>query len=170
MTLKDWVISGGVVVALILGYMGVTQPTIIENLGATAGPEYFETQRFLSNFDQGGGIRATSTDDTSTTFLATDFDVETTIAITPTAPGITATLPASSTMPNFLRGAGMTRVVTMCNATTSAQQPFTLAGGTGMDVVNSTSTLAINTGDCAQLRFIRQTDSDFWVLFDQGNG
>lgn len=170
MTLKDWVLGGGVVIALILAIIATSQPDLQPPLGASAGPEHFETQRFLANMDQGGGVRATSTDDTTATFLAGDLDVETIIVFTPNVGSITATLPASSTMPNFLRGAGMSRTVALCNGTSTAQTPFTLAGGTGMDVVNSTSTLAINTGDCASLRFIRQSDTDFFVLFDQGNG
>lgn len=122
----------------------------------------------VETFTQGGGIRATSTDDTSATFLASDFDVENMIEFTPNVTGITATLPATSTLSSIIPNASDHRDIAVCNATTTAAAPFTLAFGTGMNSHLATSTLAIESGDCATLNLYRATDTDIEVFYDYG--
>lgn len=116
-------------------------------------------------FTQGGGTRATSTDDTTATFLASDFDVENVIEFTPNVTGITASLPASSTLSSFLPNASDCRDLTIINATTTAGASFTLGGGTGTLLRKASSTAAVLPGGAALLRVCRKADTDLIASF-----
>lgn len=138
------------------------------DLTLTAGDLTVGGATALETLTQGGGIRATSTDDTTATFLASDFDVENMIEFTPNVAGITATLPAVSTLTSFIPNAGDHRSIMICNATTTAATTFTLAKGANMNFHNASTSAAINTGKCASLEFYRATDTDIEVFV--GNG
>jgi len=182
----------GVIVALLLGLFGgnalggvystVTQDfaqgisingvTIFDGSGnltiASGDTLTVNGTTVVETLTEGGGIRATSTDDTTATFLAADFDVENMIEFTPNVTGITATLPASSTLSSFVPNAGDHRELILCNATTTANASFTLGFGAGMNAQQATSTLAIPDGECAVLDFYRATDTDLEVFYDLG--
>ena len=147
------------------------EPTSVP-MGGAAGTEHYFLETFHSGLIVGGEIRATSTNDTTATFLASDFDVEKIVNFTPNITGITATLPASSTMPWFLPIAGQHKEILLCNATTTAGISFTLAAGAGTTLLNASSTTAILSGDCATLDFYRKATKDsaidYWVFFDLG--
>ena len=154
--------------ALILSVAGFFQkgPTVQE-FGATPGPDSY-VHSFFHNAVTNGGRFATSTNDTTATSLASDFRDVSRYDFTPNVAGITLTLPATSTMTDFIPKAGMTRQVFLCNATSTAATPFTLAFGSGMNAVLATSTLAIGTDYCADITFSRQSDSDIDVFYDLG--
>lgn len=174
---------GGIIgVALTFGNLGITQEVAIWRKDVSNVVRMFPTSLEINvsgstvttgkltsgTLTEGGGIRATSTDDTSATFLASDFDVENMIEFKPTVTGITATLPATSTLTSFIPNAGDHRDLMICSATTTAAISFTLAQGTGMNLQQATSTLAIATGQCAILNFYRATDTDIEVYYDLG--
>lgn len=160
-------VSALVAVGISLALVPSVASKVQSALGVAAGPEKTEFQSFLSSF-QSGGRYATSTDDTSATALASNFKDITRYDFTPNVTGITLTLPATSTLSSFVPKAGDTRSIFLCNATTTAATPFTLAVGTGMNLVQATSTLAINTNYCATLTFSRQADSDIDVFYNLG--
>ena len=149
---------------------GDAEQLVVDKYGnaTTSGSVAVTGATRLETLTEGGGIRATSTNDTTATFLASDFDVENMIEFTPTVTGITATLPATSTLLDFLPNASDSRSLMLCNATTTALAAFTLAFGTGMNAQKATSTLAIPSGDCATLDFVRATDTDIEVFYDLG--
>ena len=132
------------------------------------------TSAFSSGtFTQGGGIRATSTDDTTATLLASDFDVENIIDFTPNVPAITLSLPASSTLSSFAPTAGNVRTVYIRNSTTTATTlgDVIIAGGTGtlLKIASSSPSAAVLLGDTdagnyAKLDFVRKSNTDFEVL------
>lgn len=128
-----------------------------------------------STVTQGGGIRATSTS-VSTTLLATDFDTENIVLITPNAAGVVETLPASSTLTSMIPYAGMCRTIYFGNASTTGgaapwNNMFTMASSTGIFLhVMGTSTP--NTGiqmyggaqrTLMRTDWCRRTDSDIDV-------
>lgn len=119
----------------------------------------------VSTFTQGGGIRATSTDDTSAALLASDFDVENIIDFTPNVVSITLTLPASSTLSSFAPTAGDSRTIKIRNATTTIGTSFTIASGTGNTFKSATTTRVIEANDdYVVLEFVRRSDTDFDVF------
>jgi hypothetical protein len=158
------------VAALIVAGLALVRPVNVKvetsELGALSGPNIL-TPTFFNKGLVYGGKRATSTNDTTATFLYTDMDDESLIEFTPNVAGITATLPATSTIAN-LRNAGDSRNLMICNATSTASTPFTLAVGTGMNLQQATSTLTIATGQCAFMTFVRASDTDIEVYYDLG--
>lgn len=162
-----------VVVAIIaIGAYGFPK-TVIQQLGSLVGPDIYDRVTLHSGLVLGGGIRATSTNDTSATFLATDLvnnnnQQFTRIDFTPNVGSITATLPATSTLQNLVPKAGDTSSIKICNATSTATMPFTLAFGSGMNLYQATSTLAVGTGHCASVTFQRESDTDISVFYDLG--
>lgn len=136
-------------------------------LSAAPGPEVTNFFSFASAL-QRGGRKATTTDDTTTTLVRANFVDATRLDFVPSVPGITATLPATSTIPDLVPKPGDTRDFLICNATTTPATTFTLAFGTGMKTSLGTSTLAIATDKCAQLTFSRKTNGDINVFYDYG--
>lgn len=160
-----------VAIVLALGALGFTlvggKVADAPSFGANAGPDSYFHSTFFEGLTR-GGINATSTDDTTATFLQRNLLSVSRIEFTPNVASITATLPATSTLSSFIPKAGMTVDVLVCNATTTASTPFTLAFGTGMIDSLATSTLAIETGDCAQVTFSRKSNTDIDVFYDLG--
>jgi hypothetical protein len=157
-------------VAIVIAFVALSKPAQIvikETFGAQPGPDVFEHTSFnaAATF---GGIRATSTNDTTATMLASDLKDVSMIAFTPEAQGITLTLPASTTLSNFAPKPGNVRTVALCNASTSPLGHFTVAFGTGLNAHLATSTLLITAEECATIDFIRSADSDIEVFFDNG--
>lgn len=152
--------------ALTLGY-GFVQ---VESQSA---PMFTQNGRVIStapglslNPSFGGGIYATSTNDTTATMLASDIDVENVVDFTPLVPSITLALPASSTLNAMIPNAGDTRSIIIRNATTTAGSngSVTIAGGTGTLLKRATSTSAIlgdtDGSNFALVTFTRKADTD----------
>lgn len=159
-----------VAIVLALGALGVTflgGKVTDPSFGANAGPDSYSHSTFFEGLTR-GGVNATSTDDTTATFLQGNLLSVSRIEFTPNVTGITATLPATSTLSSFVPKKGMTADIILCNATTTAAAPFTLAFGSGMIDSLATSTLAIESGDCAQLTFSRKSNTDIDVFYDLG--
>jgi hypothetical protein len=163
-------IVGVVLAAVVAGsffLFGGKEPVVDNPLSAAAGPEVTEFTNFMTGL-QRGGVVATSTDDTTATFLARDLNNTSRIDFTPNVAGITATLPATSTLGSFVQKTGDTRDMLLCNASTTAAATFTLAFGSGMIDSLATSTLVIGSRDCAQLTFSRAPNTDIDVFYDLG--
>ena len=126
----------------------------------------------VGTFTQGGGITATTTLATATTLLAANFDTENIIDITPGGASLTATLPASSTLP-LGTTAGQSRTVYIRNATTTAGVLLTIAGGTGVTLRSASSTAVIMSDTSGalygQIDFVRKTNSDISALITTYN-
>ena len=152
-------VNGGTMAVAMGGALTVTGNTAVTGTLTITGASDVGT------FTQGGGVRSTSTLNSTETLLATDFDVENVIEYTMNVSATTLTLPATSTLSALVPTAGDTRTIHIKNATTTAIS-LTIAGGTGMDIYNSTSTLAIPSGDFAEVTFQRQSDTDIDVFFD----
>lgn len=173
---KNSVIGIALVVVIAIAIGGYIFPNqtqkVVERLGANPGPEVLNAQYFRGGFFDGGTVVATSTTDTTSTLTSAEFiqgdRITRLLNFSPSVTGITATLPATSTLSNFVPKAGDTRTVALCNATTTAAVSFTLAAGTGMNLHQATSTLAIRTGICAELEFVRNSDRDIEVFYDLG--
>lgn len=114
-----------------------------------------------------GGVLSTTTS-ISMTMAQSDFTSYTGILMNPIVGSITVTLPATSTLTAFLPTTGQQSQFTFCNATTTASQNITLAGGTGMNVSNATTTLVVTPKKCALLNFIRTANTDIDLMIDIG--
>jgi hypothetical protein len=137
---------------------------------ASPGPDVYNTTNFRAGVVAGGNVISTSSVTAATTFLNTDLIQKTgltsLINFTPNVTGITATLPASSTLKDLAPVKGDKVSMALCNATTTAATTFTFAVGAGETLDQATSTLAIPTGQCAKLDFLRTSTSDFRVFYD----
>lgn len=122
----------------------------------------------VGTFTQGGGVRATSTDDTTATLLASDFDVESQIVFTPNVVSITLALPASSTLASFIPVAGQSRTIALINGTTTAGVGFTLAGGTGTSIRKASTTAVVLPAGLNELTFNRKSNTDIEVFVGSG--
>lgn len=164
------VIAGGFVgVALTLGG-GITaqnveiwrkdQNNIVRQFPATL-------QTVIGTFTQGGGVRATSTNDTTATLLVTDFDVERVIEFTPNVTGITLALTASTSLTSFVAVAGECREVRIVNATTTAGAGVIIAGGTGSLLRTASTSVTILPGGAADFVACRRNNTDIlWSMLN----
>lgn len=137
------------------------------SFAAVSGPDNYNHLNFYLNHTD-GGITSTSTSATSQTLAPKLLQDITLLSFTPNVPSVTLTLPATSTLSSFIPKTGDTQTVNICNATTTAATPFTLAVGAGMIASNATSTLAIGTGKCATVTFVRKPNTDMYALIDIG--
>lgn len=119
-------------------------------------------------FTKGGGINATSTTDTTEVFQASDLAYNR-IDLTPNTGATTYTLPATSTITSLIQTAGNSQSLLLCNATTTAAITTTFAAGTGWTLLNASSTLALQPGDCATLEMYRDSDTDITGFYNPGN-
>lgn len=184
MNKTKWLTVGavGIVIALLLlvgkgGIGGTTNfdgISLSEGLTVTGATSIASTLGITgattaSTLTQGGGIRATTTTATTATLLASDFDTENVIDVTPGGASLTLTLPATSTLTSFIPTAGQTRTIYIRNATTTADINITVAGGTGTALRNATSTGAIIRGvtggnSYGKIDFVRKSTSDIDAL------
>ena len=89
------------------------------------------------------------------------------IVMTPTVGSITVTLPATSTLSTFIPTTGNSFQLVFLNATTTASQNITVAGGTGMNVTvasSTTSQITIKPKNSWIITFIRQPNTDISVF------
>jgi hypothetical protein len=149
--------------------------TLTTTGAATVGGAFTLTGAFTGSgavdvptFTQGGGVTATSTDDTTATLLASEFDTENYIEFTPNVNSITLALPATSTLSSFIPNTGDSRQIIIENATTTASIDVTLAAGTGMDLQEPDGqNVVISTDNYAVLTFWRRSDTDIVVTVDE---
>ena len=117
---------------------------------------------------QGGGKRATSTVNSTATLLASDFDTESYIEMTPNSAALTLTLPATSTLSALIPNDGDFRTVWLKNSTTTSGITITLVAGAGMDLQEQNGQdLIIDDEDWGKMTFLRLTNTDMMVLFEE---
>lgn len=121
----------------------------------------------VSTLTQGGGVRATSTSNSAETLLASDFDTENYIQVTPLGDALTLTLPATSTLSSFIPNAGDSRTIIIENAATGATTT-TIVAGAGMDLQEPDGqNVVIGQDNYAILTFWRRSDTDMVVTVDE---
>lgn len=162
---------GVLALILVVGFLGyglLKGETPATSFGAASGSDHYNHEFFFAGLTKGGRVATSSLVSATlqTGFLNKD---NTRIDFTPNAGSLTLTLSASSTLTSIVPKTGDTREYLICNATTTAATPFTLAFGAGLKQMNATSTYAIATGKCAQTIFSRRSDKDIDVLFDLYN-
>lgn len=154
-----------------LDSLAVTGDSALTGALAVTGASTLTGATTASTFTQGGGIRATTTTATTATLLASDFDTENVIDVTPGGASLTLTLPATSTLTSFIPTAGQTRTIYIRNATTTAGIALTIAAGTGvpLKIATSTSSGVVILGDTdgsnyGRIDFIRKANTDIEAL------
>lgn len=160
----------GVLVVAVLGLLGVSafkNTTVTVNnpqpqFGAQSGPESFQKMFFRDNAVIGGNVLATSSQGTAT---YTSADITNSKVITHTATAaLTVTLPASSTLTNFVPNVGDTAEVFINPVTTL----ITFAGGTGTELNTASSTKNVNAGGLGVFKFVRKANTDIEVFMSAG--
>lgn len=174
------IVAGGIIgIALTLGGGTIAQNVDIWRKDASNNVRQFPTTlttylgtlgtgvATTTTFTQGGGVRATSTDDTTATLLASDFDVENVIQFTPNVTGITLALTASTSLTAFVPTAGQCRDVRIVNATTTAGAGVIIAGGTGSLLRTASTSVTVLPGGAADLKACRKSDTDIlWSMLN----
>lgn len=146
--------------ASVLGYAAYNQSA--PQPGAVAGPNHYDPEFFYQPVTMGGNVLATSSAGAVT---YTQANLRNTSLIMHTATGaLTATLPASSTLSDFIPRAGDRRVICINAITTK----ITLAGGTGTDLNTASSTKDIIADGLGCLDFVRKSNTDIEVLLTTG--
>jgi len=114
----------------------------VEKLGAFPGPELLDHFVFRQAVTDGGSI-ATSSELSSLTMNARELNNVSSYSFAPGVASFTLTLPASSTLTNFVPRAGDVRYVVFQNATGTDGINLTLVGNTGTILrgVHGTSTV-----------------------------
>ena len=113
---------------------------------------------------QSTGVYSTSTSAAAGTLTAAQLAYPV-IFVTPTGANLTVTLPASSTVTNFVTTAGDSAKVLVYNAS-SAATTTTIAAGTGMTLIKASSTAAIPAGGTGIINLLRKTNTDIVVSLD----
>lgn len=155
-------------VVLVIGFLTFrTTDTPVET-PVSAVPSSVTNSTISSANDIYTGVNATSTSATSYTLVQKDIQGYGTILITPTVNSLTLTLPATSTLSQFLPKAGSRTTIFIVNATSTAAKTVTIAAGTGTLLKNATTTAAIGPGSVGRIDLVRKTDTDIDVLLDIG--
>lgn len=154
------------VVALVFGLAAYNRPvdTTSPPVGANASGDFYTPVQFFSSVLHGNAV-ASSSIGTGITVSATDFAQwanASVVSYTPNRSGLTLTLPASSTINFVVPRAGDRQNFCIRNATTTANTPVILAGGTGTNLlvasssVSALGSLQIATGKVVCLSVIRE--------------
>lgn len=166
-----------VVVALVLSGVAILKPSQIVNniptLGAQAGPDYTETQRFNQSFVDGSGCYSTTT-----TGVLTSSVLSRNKCIVVSAAGagqavLTVTLPATSTMSELVPSKGSCRSWWIDASAVAAATTTTFAAGTGVNLVGLDATGAgtgadvIDGAEYGQLTLCRETDTDVTAFIQE---
>lgn len=166
MKAKELLVPVIAVLALVLGFVGVTQQdrveTVVEKtVGAFPGPEIFSDIFVKGVFEQGGGkntIVQQSASHTLTRAQMEKYNVITFTAST-TQAALTVTLPASTTIP-VSKEVGSTRSWMIENPFTAAATTTTIAAGTGIDLQEPDGqNVVIGINNYAWLTCVRGLDS-----------
>lgn len=176
--MKDTLVVVGIVVALILGFVGLSQPTLnldsvkelVQSFGATPGSDFFNPVQLFAGVKYASVIATTTP--VSMTMRLADFDNRDVIQMLPQNGSVTITLPATSTMASYL-ASGEKKQFCIYNATSTASQTITLAEGTGWDIENiATTTTAGSSGilpiaplDVGCLTVIKKSNTDLLGIY-----
>lgn len=166
----------GVVLALVLGFVGVFTPvgkTIVERtVGGASGPEHTETQQFKAGFSVGnpGGTYATSSTASTYTLTRTEVNVATPYVSWNAGVNTTLTTMASTSAPFSSLAVGESFTQTWYSATTTAAATITFAAGTGVDLQEDEgATVVLNGLEVARVTYLKKADTDIiaWVEVGQ---
>lgn len=145
--------------------VNVSLEGVSDGLGGVPGVSLYPQS--VTTFTEGGGYTSISTSSATYTLSATQMDTENYISFTPTGAAATLTLPATSTLSNFVPNAGDTRRIMIENAATAATTT-TIAAGTGMDLQEPDGqNVVIGQNNYAWLTFVRQSSGDIVVRVDE---
>lgn len=158
MSLQNLVAVAVSVAALAVSFVAYNKPAEF------GGTEEFFTKYFREDAILGGFNFATSSQGAAT-YTAATFKPSKTITHTATG-ALTATLPASSTVPDFIPRTGDTATKFLLPVTNG----ITLAGGTGMDLNTASSTKFCVAGQVCRLDFVRKSNTDIEVLMTPVSG
>lgn len=141
------------------------------NLGASAGPEHFQTQIFRAGDVEGGEV-TTKTAGTTTTWTAKDVCQSGVIKWVPSATVNTTTLPTAASLvaSGCFPQDGMYKDVVFWNAGLTATATVAFTANTGNKVFSpydASSTSVIVGGNIASVRFVRASSTGFYVIIDQ---
>ncbi len=157
MKLKEWIIGGVAVVALVLSVVGGGSTTTIvekvvgdDSLGSS-GSEFFSKIAFRDDVVIGGKVFSTSSIG-SVTYTAASI-INSKVIEHQAASAVTASLPteASLSSAGFLPNVGDTEVLFITASTTA----ITLAGNTNLTLTSASSTLVIGKGRTGRIEFVR---------------
>lgn len=170
--MKDTLFTVGIVLALVLGFAGLSQPAVDLNavvaeakkvFGASAGPEFSFPVIFKETAVIGGKVFATTSAGT-VAYTAANLEGVRLIQHTATA-AVTASLPASTTLSNIVQSPGDTKSIYLVPITSAV----TLAGGTGTELNIASSSAVCRVGGLCKIDFVRKTNTDIEVLVTSGS-
>lgn len=178
---QNWVSIVGLVLTLVLAGYVITNKQVAtvtpsdvssDKFGASSGPDHYSIETFYGGLMVGRGVAASSTA-ASVTLAGTEFQNADVLDYTVNVANKTLTLPASTTPFCTSIPKGLTRTVYIRHASTTVSNTLTIAGGTGTELKNSSST-AILYGDGdgsaeAKLVIYRRQNLDCNVLFTPFN-
>lgn len=125
----------------------------------------------VERFGYGGTVTASSTTSSTGTVTQASLLYSGTYLYTPNSVAVTLTLPASSTLTQFIPNAGDQAEILFRNAssTNNATASYvTLAGGTGTILQSASTTKIIMGGQATRLHFWRSsTSTDVYVIMSQ---
>lgn len=164
-----WAI-GAVIVSVIASFFLIGHTTV-KNDSLGGNPVTVFTAVNTGTLTQNGGDTATSSA-ASATFLPTDFDDEDLIEVSLPVGPVTLTFPASTTFP-LDSAAGATRQFSITNASTTAGETVTIAGGSGTLLQVASSTLSaglkvINPSGSATFTAFRKANKDIVIMMNPG--
>jgi len=145
-----------------------------ENLGGLihVSQEFFvEGLESKGVITEGGGIYATTSKGSLLRMTFSMFDTENVIDVTPgllASTDVKTTLPASTSLTNFLKYPGQVRGLIFRNTTSATTHFVRLASSTGVIVTSASTTSRIAPGKHATLNCYRKTNTDiscFVTLF-----
>lgn len=171
--MKKLLVPGGIVLALLLGIAsllgGGEVVREVTNVGSVASPDVFSYLNVRGAFTQGGGV--TTATPTNSAYTLTFADMADSNIITFTAsstmPALTATLPASTTIP-LAETTGSYRTWVIENPFTAAATTTTIAAGTGIDLQEPDGqNVVIGINNYAYVTCFREASTDVVCRVDE---
>jgi hypothetical protein len=149
--------SGALTVASVSSSGAISGTTITGTGAATVG-----------NLNYGATTVASSTSNATETMLVSYLTTYSGVDYTPGLVAVTLTLPATSTMTDFIPNAGDCQAFRLRNLDSVAATSTTIAAGTGIDLVeNENGDVVIEGGNEARMLFCRELDTDVTVYVDE---
>lgn len=141
------------------------------SLGASAGPDHYFHNRFVSNLSIGGQYYATSSTKSALTLTTTELSKERDDALISWTVNVNTTLTtmASTSAPFRDLDVGEFYTVYFYNASTTAGATATFAAGTGVDLQEDEGeTVIVNGLEIARLTFLKKADTDIMMWIEVG--
>jgi hypothetical protein len=140
-------------------------------VGAAPGPEVYNSTYFRAGAIDGGRVVSTTTTGAVTIpgkdLVSRSGEYTRQLVVTPTGASANVTLPATSTITNFIPNSGDCYVMKYENAATAATNT-TIAAGTGMDLQEPDGqNVVIGQNNFANLEFCRKSNTDMVVTVDE---